>query len=171
MVLDLCCGSGCIGIATAHYYPDVTVDLVDISADALAVAKKNIDRYHLQDRVQTIQSDLFENMPIKKYDLILTNPPYVDANDMENLPMEYRHEPQLALTGGSDGLDLVRKILRSASAWLNPGGVLILEVGNSEFALQEAYPNVPFVWLEFENAEGGVCAIRQEELKHYQQEW
>lgn len=167
-VLDLCCGSGCVGIATALYYDFLEVDLVDISEDALEISNINIKKYELDARVQTIQSDIFSNLKHKKYDLILCNPPYVNQEDFFSMPKEFSHEPELALISGEDGLDLTRKILSQAANYLEDGGVLVLEVGNSAEALEQAYPEVSFLWFEFERGGVGVCAITQAELvRHF----
>lgn len=163
-VLDLCTGSGCIGIATALTLSHAKVDCADISEDALAVAQINIKQHQLEDRLQLIQSDLFANIGNRKYDLILSNPPYVDAEDMAALPQEYRHEPQLGLAAGVNGLTLVRPMLKQAAEHLNPGGVLIVEVGNSKAALAEMFPKVPFTWIEFEYGGHGVFLLTKEEL-------
>ena len=171
-VLDLCSGSGCIGIACAHTYPEAQVDLLDLSPDALDVARINIDRFELWDRVQAVESNLFsalkeaEEKP--QYQIIVTNPPYVDAEDMSDLPEEYHHEPELGLAAGHDGLDLARTILREAREYLTDDGILVMEVGNSCFALDEAFPDVPFTWLEFEQGGHGVCLLTAAELDQYQ---
>jgi ribosomal protein L3 glutamine methyltransferase len=167
-ILDLCCGSGCIGIAAAHYLPECHVDLADLSPEALAVAVKNIRRHDMGARVQCYQGDLFSAVPSgRTYDVIVCNPPYVDVRDMANLPPEYHHEPPLALAAGQDGLDLVRRILAEASDYLNEGGLLIVEVGNSAEALEEHYPEVPFLWLEFMRGGDGVFLLTKEQLEHY----
>lgn len=166
-VLDLCCGGGCIGIATAVYLPDSQVDLVDISTQALAVSEENIQEYDLSDRVHTIQSDLFKSLDSTRYDLIISNPPYVGAEEMAGLPQEYRHEPTLALHAEEDGLDIVKRILRDAPQYLAPDGILIVEVGNSASLLQDTYPNIPFVWLDFEKGGDGVFLLRAEDLAQY----
>ncbi|MEH6591480.1 MAG: 50S ribosomal protein L3 N(5)-glutamine methyltransferase [Halioglobus sp.] len=167
-VLDLCCGSGCIGIATAHYLDGVEVDLADLDSQALTLAQENVADFGLQNRVSVIHSDLFADVPCAaKYDLILCNPPYVDAGDLASMPAEYGHEPKLALGSGSDGLDLSRRILAQAEQYLNTDGLLVLEVGNSWVALEEAYPRVPFTWLEFANGGHGVLAITRNELKEF----
>ncbi|MGR4067487.1 50S ribosomal protein L3 N(5)-glutamine methyltransferase [Billgrantia sp. C5P2] len=163
-VLDLCTGSGCIGIATALYLPTCQVDLSDVSADALAVAKQNIQRHDVGVRVRAVLSDLFEGLAGQRYDLIVSNPPYVDARDLATMPAEYRHEPELALGAGADGLDIVRRILREARQYLTDHGVLIVEVGNSDRHLEAAFPEVPFLWLDFERGGQGVFALTAEEL-------
>jgi ribosomal protein L3 glutamine methyltransferase len=166
-VLDLCCGSGCIGIATASYLPEIEVDLVDISDAALAVTRKNIQLYDLADRVKAIQSDLFDSLPPAQYDLILSNPPYVGAREMADLPREYHHEPVLALHAEEEGLAIVKRILRDAPRFLTSDGVLIVEVGNSAHLLQEVYPEVPFIWLDFAKGGDGVFLLRAQDLAQY----
>ncbi len=166
-VLDLCTGSGCIAIATAHALPDAMVDAVDISKDALDVAEINIQKHHLQNQVTPIQSDLFNALKGRSYDLILSNPPYVDAAEMAALPKEYRHEPKLGLTSGTDGLEHITKILRQAASYLNQDGTLIAEVGASYQAIINTYPEVPFYWLEFENGGDGVFMLTKEQLEKY----
>ncbi|WP_308366662.1 MULTISPECIES: 50S ribosomal protein L3 N(5)-glutamine methyltransferase [unclassified Microbulbifer] len=166
-VLDLCCGSGCIGIASAMAFPEARVDLSDISAEALEVAQININRHHLNQRVRAVQSDLFSGLEGCSYDLILCNPPYVDARDLAEMPAEYRAEPEIALGSGDDGLDFTRRLLREAVDHLQPEGLLVCEVGNSWEALEEAFPQVPFVWPELEQGGHGVFVIRREELLAY----
>jgi ribosomal protein L3 glutamine methyltransferase len=146
-VLDLCTGSGCIAIAAALAFPDAQVDAADLSAAALAVARINVERYQLGARVRLIESDLFADLAGERYDLILTNPPYVDARDMATLPKEYRHEPALALAAGETGLDAILRILAAAPDHLNADGFLIAELGNSGVRLRARFPKVPFVWL------------------------
>ncbi|ODN43929.1 50S ribosomal protein L3 N(5)-glutamine methyltransferase [Piscirickettsia litoralis] len=166
-VLDLCTGSGCIGIACAVELPETLVDCVDISKEALQIARRNVDHHDLDERVNLIESDLFDQIQ-GKYDVIVSNPPYVDAEDMSSLPDEYRHEPALALEAGHDGLDIVRRMLKEGKHYLNPHGVMIIEVGNSAVALEDSFPTVPFTWLEFERGGSGVFVISYEELVRYQ---
>lgn len=163
-ILDLCSGSGCIGIAAAWQFPDARVDLADISSGARDIAERNIERHGLADRVSAIESDLFSALE-GPYDLILANPPYVDAKDMADLPEEYRHEPELGLAAGADGLVLMERILRQASSYLPPDGVLVGEVGNSQPALEAAFPGLPFTWLAFENGGHGVFVLDAEALQ------
>lgn len=162
-VLDLCTGSGCIGIGAAMVFGEAEVDLSDLSSDALEVAAVNIDTHEVSDRVQTVQSDVFEAIE-GRYDLILSNPPYVDSDDMADMPAEFRHEPELGLAAGDDGLEIAHRILAKAAEHLNPEGLLIVEVGNSWVALQEARPDLPFTWLEFENGGDGVFLLTAEDL-------
>jgi ribosomal protein L3 glutamine methyltransferase len=166
-VLDLCCGGGCIGLAVAYYYPEVEVDLLDIDAGALELARENVTALGLGGRTHVIQSDLFASLPGQKYDLILSNPPYVDRQDLAALPAEFRHEPELALASGPDGLDLTRRILKHAGLFLRDSGLLVVEVGNSWPALEQAYPRVPFTWLEFEHGGDGVFALTAKELQEF----
>ncbi|EKD54513.1 MAG: hypothetical protein ACD_60C00076G0004 [uncultured bacterium] len=163
-ILDLCTGSGCIAIASAIFFPSATIDATDISPDALAVAKINLLRHEVENQVHLYEANLFHGLPAKKYDLIIANPPYVDAEDMENLPKEYHHEPQLGLAAGTDGLQMVTQILHDASHYLKPDGVLIVEVGNSENALIEKYPEIPFTWLQFQRGDGGVFLLTKQQL-------
>ncbi|OTP81718.1 50S ribosomal protein L3 N(5)-glutamine methyltransferase [Gilliamella apicola] len=168
-ILDLCTGSGCIGIACAYAFPEAQIDITDISLEALDVAQQNIDLHEMNFQVMPMQSDLFNDIPEKQYDLIVTNPPYVDNEDMGDLPDEFFYEPKLALEAGFDGLDIVKRILRDAIDYLSPQGVLVCEVGNSWVSLQEQYPQVPFNWLEFERGGLGVFSITREELIQYYQ--
>ena len=166
-VLDLCCGGGCIGLAVAHYFPDTRVDLLDIDQGALALAAENVRLHGLGDRVTVVQSDLFEGLAKQSYDLILSNPPYVDTDDLASMPAEFQHEPQLALGSGSDGLLLTRRILASAVEYLAATGLLVVEVGNSWTTLEQVFPRVPFTWLEFEQGGHGVFALSATELQEY----
>ncbi|TVQ86958.1 MAG: 50S ribosomal protein L3 N(5)-glutamine methyltransferase [Chromatiaceae bacterium] len=167
-VLDLCTGSGCIGIATAVHLPVAAVDLADISPAALRVAERNralhAAEHALEERVRIIQSDLFAGLDEQSYDLIVSNPPYVSAAEIDAFPAEYRHEPRLAFAAGVSGLDLVLRILRDAPDFLDEAGVLICEVGNSAAALIQRFPDVPFTWLEFEHGGDGVFLLHQPEL-------
>ncbi|WP_434356231.1 50S ribosomal protein L3 N(5)-glutamine methyltransferase [Parasalinivibrio latis] len=163
-IMDLCTGSGCIGIACAYAFPDAEVDVVDISADALEVAEMNIQDHGLEQQVTPLRSDLFRDMPEVKYDLIVSNPPYVDEEDMDALPDEFRHEPELGLAAGSDGLKLVRRIIANAPNFLTEDGVLICEVGNSMIHMEDQYPHLPLTWLEFENGGHGVFMMTREQL-------
>lgn len=166
-ILDLCTGSGCIGIGAAMVFEDAEVDLSDISGDALAVAESNIDLHDVRNRVRTVQSDVFENIT-GQYDVILSNPPYVDAEDLSDMPDEYHHEPELGLAAGADGLDIAHRILAKAADYLTEDGLLIVEVGNSWVALDQAYPDLPFTWLEFENGGDGVFLLRAGDLRTWQ---
>lgn len=163
-ILDLCTGSGCIAIATAHMFPDAEVDASDISPGALQVAKINVEKYRLQKQVNLFQSDLFSDLPHKQYDIIVSNPPYVSEEELFSVPDEYQHEPKLGLQAGEDGLDVVRTILFTAKRYLKPDGFLITEVGNSKDALVEQFPNLAFTWLEFESGGDGVFLINARDL-------
>ncbi|MDI3261857.1 MAG: 50S ribosomal protein L3 N(5)-glutamine methyltransferase [Fulvimonas sp.] len=162
--LDLCTGSGCIGIAMAVHYPDWRVDIADISPEALALARENIAFQHVEDRVVAIQSDLFTGLDGRRYDLIVSNPPYVTEDEYAALPGEYAHEPRLGLTAGADGLDICLRILAEAPEHLTEDGLLIVEVGESERALGALLPEVPFVWIEFKVGLMGVFAIERRDL-------
>lgn len=163
-ILDLCTGSGCIGIACAYEYPEVEVDIADISGDALEVAQLNIEGHNLQHRVIPILSDLFNDLPAVEYDVIISNPPYVDQEDMYDLPEEFKVEPELALAAGVDGLSIVTRILQQAADHLSKFGVLICEVGNSSVALQARYPQVPFKWINFDHGGDGVFMLTKKQL-------
>lgn len=163
-VLDLCTGSGCLAILACQSFPNATVDAVDISPDALAVAARNVADYGLEDRVALYQGDLFDAVNDTRYDLIITNPPYVDAEGMAGLPRECRHEPSIAFDGGDDGLDVVRKILDSAKNHLTPDGGLLCEIGRGRDVLGDAYPNLPLLWLDTEDSDGEVFWLPAEAL-------
>lgn len=166
-ILDLCTGSGCIGIASAYAFDCAEVDIADISPEALDVARQNVKNHQLEDQVTVYESDLFSALNGRKYDIIVSNPPYVDAEDMALLPDEFKSEPELGLTAGNDGLDLVKVILNQAADYMNPGGILVVEVGNSQHALDELLPEVDFYWLEFEKGGDGVFLLTYEQLIQY----
>ncbi len=161
--LDLCTGSGCLAIQMAHHYPDAEIDAVDISLDALEVASINVQNYGLEDRIQLIHSDLVEGLE-EPYDLIISNPPYVDAESVDALPQEYLHEPELALGSGEDGLDATHVILQNAARLLNPQGVLLVEIGHNRDVLEAAYPSLPFMWMETQSGDGFVFLLTREDL-------
>lgn len=161
--LDLCTGSGCLAIQMAHHYPDASVDAVDLSLDALEVAAINIEAYGLEERINLIHTDLFEGLDTT-YDLIISNPPYVDEESVANLPEEYLHEPELALGSGSDGLEATHQILLHAPRFLNPRGILVVEIGHNREVLERAYPDLPFVWLETSGGDGFVFLLTREQL-------
>lgn len=169
-ILDMCTGSGCIAIACAEQFPQAEVDAVDLSVDALNVAEINIERYQLTHRVIPIQSDLFSQLPPDHYDLIVTNPPYVDEEDLADMPEEFHHEPEMALGSGADGLYATKQILLHAADYLSDNGVLVCEVGNSMVHLIEQLPTVPFNWVELKNGGLGVFALTKSELLQSQAE-
>ena len=162
--LDLCTGSGCLAILLAHSFPDADIDAVDISPEALTVAQRNVSDYGLADRINLLRSDLFEKLRDKRYDLIISNPPYVTASAMEGLPPEFRHEPSLALAGGVDGLDAVRAIIDAAPRHLNARGSLVVEVGHGKDAVESAFPQLPFVWLATASDVDAVFLLQREDL-------
>jgi ribosomal protein L3 glutamine methyltransferase len=166
-VLDLCTGGGCIAIACCHAFPEARVHAVDISADALVVAEMNRQRHDVKDQLTLFESDCFDTVPDLQYDIIVSNPPYVGSDEMQTLPNEYRHEPVLALETGNNGLAIVEKILRQAHNYLTEEGILVVEVGNSEQALMDAYPDVPFTWLDFEHGGKGIFILTSQQIKHY----
>jgi ribosomal protein L3 glutamine methyltransferase len=166
-ILDMCTGSGCIGIACAVAFPDAFVDVADISSDALLVADRNIQRHGLASRVATIKSDLYEALGDKQYDLIVSNPPYVGKAELLSLPDEFNKEPRLGLDGGVSGLDLVHTLLAYADEHLSDMGILYIEVGNTADALQVCYPNVEFLWQEFERGGDGVFMLTKKQLQSY----
>lgn len=166
-VLDLCSGSACIAIACCYAFPDVMVDASDISEDALSVAAVNVQRYELSDQLTLIRSNCFDEIPAKQYDIIVSNPPYVGQDEMQTLPREYQHEPTLALQAKDNGLAIVEKILFNAHDYLTEHGILVVEVGNSDVALMEAYPEVPFTWLDFERGGHGVFLLTSQQLKDH----
>ena len=166
--LDLCTGSGCIAVAVAKAFPHATLDAADVSADALEVARINVATYSLEGRIRLVRSDLFGNLAGERYDLIVSNPPYVPAGELAWLPEEYRHEPGLALASGPDGLDAITRILAQADEHLAPGGILVVEVGNSREALEQRFPRVPFLWLCTRSGDESVFLLDQAELVRHQ---
>ena len=163
-ILDMCTGSGCIAIACAQQFLEAEVDAVDLSLDALDVAQINIERHGLAERVFPISSDLFNDIPKDKYDLIVTNPPYVDEEDLDDMPQEFHFEPEMSLGSGTDGLDITKRILAQAADYLTDNGVLVCEVGNSMVHLIEQFPTVPFNWIEFKNGGLGVFSLTRAQL-------
>ena len=167
-VLDLCTGSGCIGIACAYAFPDALVDLVDISQAAIEVATRNIERHDLEDRVRVVRSDVFDGLDEgETYDLIVSNPPYVSTAEMDRLPAEYQREPRLGLEAGADGMAVVSRILQGAADYLRPGGIIVVEVGASAELLLARFPDVPFLWLDFERGGDGVFLLTADQLNEY----
>jgi ribosomal protein L3 glutamine methyltransferase len=162
--LDMCTGSGCLAILMAHAFPNADIDAVDLSKDALEVARRNVEDYGLTDQVNLVQSDMFSKLNNRKYDLIISNPPYVNAESMAVLPQEYRNEPIMALASGDDGLDHVRIILREAASHLNDEGLLVVESGHNRTALENAFPEVPFTWLETSSGDEFVFLLTKEQL-------
>ena len=163
-ILDIGTGSGCIAVASAMAFPRASVDAVDISQDALDVARINVDNFMLDNQIKLIESDLYLELGNNKYDLIVANPPYVDSADMNELPAEFRHEPSLGLKAGIDGLDVIRRIIAESKLHLTDKGILVVEVGNSQQAVEENFPDIPFTWLEFERGGEGVFLLMAEEL-------
>ena len=166
-ILDMCTGSGCIAIACAQQFLEAEVDAVDLSLDALDVAQINIERHGLAERVFPISSDLCNDIPQDKYDLIVTNPPYVDEEDLDDMPQEFHFEPEMSLGSGTDGLDITKRILAQAADYLTDDGVLVCEVGNSMVHLIEQFPTVPFNWIEFKNGGLGVFSLTRAQLVEY----
>jgi ribosomal protein L3 glutamine methyltransferase len=162
--LDLCTGSGCLAILLAHHFPNAAVDAVDLSADALAVAARNVADYRLEERVRLVQGDLFAPLAGRRYDLVVCNPPYVTAEAMRELPPEHRHEPVLALAGGPDGMDVVRRILAGAARQLDSHGVLVVEVGHNRDIVERVFPTLPFTWLSTPGSADGVFLLTREDL-------
>ncbi|WP_437880917.1 50S ribosomal protein L3 N(5)-glutamine methyltransferase [Pseudomonas sp. LRF_L74] len=167
-ILDLCTGSGCIGIACAYAFEQAEVVLADISFEALEVANQNIERHGLEERVYTVQGDGYDGLPGQRFDLIVSNPPYVDAEDFAGMPAEYQHEPALGLACGDDGLDLVRRLLAQAADHLSEHGVLVIEVGNSQVHVEALYPEVDFTWLDFEQGGHGVFLLAASQCREHQ---
>jgi len=163
-VLDLCTGSGCLAILAAHAFPNALIDAVDLSPDALDVARRNVDDYGLNDQIELIQSDLFNELGGRSYDVIISNPPYVDAPSVAELPQEYLHEPKLALGSGEDGLDAIRLILHHAAQHLTENGILSVEIGHNRDVLEAAFPDLPFTWLEVSAGDQFVFMLHREDL-------
>jgi ribosomal protein L3 glutamine methyltransferase len=170
-IMDMCTGSGCIAIALAHAFENAVVDAVDISSDALAVAEINVNRYELAEQLQLLQSDCWDNVPLAHYDLIISNPPYVGAEEMATLPDEYRHEPVSALEAEDNGLALVERILLKAADYLSDDGLLFVEVGNSDLAVDERWPDIAFTWLDFEQGGHGIFMLDKAQCLEFQQRY
>jgi ribosomal protein L3 glutamine methyltransferase len=166
--LDLCTGSGCLAILLAHSFPSAKIDAIDISADALRVARRNVAAYHLASRIRLLRSDLFAGVAGKRYELIVSNPPYVRKSVMDRLPTEYRKEPRLALAGGTDGLDIVRDILRHATGYLSPKGILVVEVGHNRTRVEKAFPRLELTWLSTSGGDDCVFLLEREQLCRWQ---
>ena len=162
--LDLCTGSGCLAILMAHAFPNASIVAADLSQDALDVAQQNVSDYGLEERVELVHSDVFSGLQGRRFDLILSNPPYVTAEAMATLPAEYLHEPQMALGSGEDGLDVVRRLLAGAAEHLNPGGVLAVEIGHNRDIVEAAFPDLPFNWLTTDNSADMVFVLQREDL-------
>ncbi len=162
--LDLCTGSGCLAVMAAHVFPEAEIDAIDLSLDALAVATRNVEDYDLRSRIRLLSSNLFEAIRGRRYNLILSNPPYVTQASMEKLPPEYRHEPRMALAGGNDGMDIVRTIIREAKSHLTPGGILVVEVGDGRAAVERSFPDLPLTWLTTSAGDDMVFLAQQEDL-------
>lgn len=163
-ILDMCTGSGCLAILLALAFPDAAVDAVDVSADALAVSARNVKDYALESRVHLIESDAFNALKDRRYDLIISNPPYVDQASMSKLPKEYRQEPELALAGGADGLDFVKKLLRQSRGHLARGGYLVVELGHNRTVLEKTFPDMPFTWVSVSGGDDLVFLLGQDQL-------
>lgn len=166
-ILDLCTGSGCIAISAALTFPDADVDAIDLSDDALAVAKINVERFGLEEKVRLIKSDVFSNLKSERYDIIVCNPPYVSEEEYHALPAEYKHEPEVSLLTEDDGLEIIKRVLRGAYNHLTAHGILIVEVGFTQEKLENAFPEIPFTWLQFENGGEGVFLLTAQELKEF----
>ncbi len=163
-VLDMCTGSGCLAILATEAFPEATIDAIDISSDALAVARINVDAYELGERLRLIESNAFAAVPDERYDVIISNPPYVNAESMAGLPEEYRREPELALASGADGLDFVRTLIAQAARHLTPNGILVVEIGHNKEALEQAFPRLSFVWLDTSAGDRFVFMLRYKDL-------